>query len=182
MHRRIWMIVAALLPLGARAAPTSEVRSLQQQVVALQLDHALNLTPQQAQALLPVLQDAKAQLQAFQEQRAAARPALVAALNQAVSDLRTAGAISDGTAQAIAAARGAPANLRQNLRSTWQQARQILTADQLEALGTVRLGIHPASTAAAGGRGGRPHMARRGGVMRTLLSDPFVALVRARAG
>ncbi len=178
MHRRIWMVVAALLPLGARAAPSSEVSSLRQQVVALQLDHALNLTQQQAQALLPVLQDAKSQLQAFQEQRAAARPALVAALNQAVSDLRTAGAISDGTAQAIASARGAPGNLR----STWQQARQILTADQLKALRTVRLGIHPASTAAAGGRGNRPQMARRGWAMRTLLSDPFVALVQARAG
>jgi hypothetical protein len=187
MHRKLWIVAASFLPLTALAAPSPEVKALEQQVAALQLDHALGLTQQQAQALLPLLQDAKARIQAFQAQRQAAQPALVAALNQAVADLRTNGAISDSTRSAMASAGGSRAALRDELRPLWQQARQILTADQLQALRTVRLGARPAAGAAPqNARGprvgkGAAGSGRRMWLVRTMLSDPFVALVQARA-
>ena len=85
MRRSLMLTFACLLvPAGTLAAPTDQVRALRQQVAALQLDHALNLTQQQAQALLPLLQDLQGKVAALKAQRAAAEPALVAALTQAV--------------------------------------------------------------------------------------------------
>ncbi len=181
MRRSWWMVAAVLVPLFARAEP-GDVRALRQQVAALQLDHALALTPQQAQALLPVLQAARSELQAARAQRQAAEPALVAALSQAVSDLKATGTVSDATAQALDAARPSPGTLRADLRSTWQQARQIITPDQLQALRTVRLGVAPAAGAAAAPRRGHPGFAQRFRLARVVLSDAFLSLVQARAG
>jgi Tfp pilus assembly protein PilX len=174
MRRTLWIFAAAMLPLTTLAAPNVQVLALHQQVAALQLDHALNLTQQQAQALLPLLQNAKAKLQA---QRSATEPALVTALAQAVSDLKATGTVSDATAQAYDAARVPPGALRQDMRSLWQQARQILTPDQLQALKTAQLGI-PRSGSPSGRRHG---FARRFRLMHTALSDPFIAAVQARA-
>jgi hypothetical protein len=71
------------------------------------------------------------------------------------------------------------------MASSWQRAKQILTAEQLQALKSVKLGIRPtsSSTDTNSTRGGGDH--RWGShfrVMHTLLSDPFVGLVQARAG
>ncbi len=182
MRRTLALLASlVLVPLAARAAP-NEVRALQQQVAALQLDRALALTQQQARALLPLLQNARAELQAARAQRQASEPALAAALGQAVSDLQTNGAISDATAQAVNAARPSPGGLRADVRSAWQQARAILTPDQLQALRTVRLGVPRADAAASSPRGGRPGFARRFRLARVVLSDAFVSLVQARAG
>ncbi len=176
-----WLLVSVLVPLSARAAP-GDVRALRQQVAALQLDHALALTPQQAQALLPLLQNAKAEIQAARARRQAAEPALVAALGQAISDLKATGTVSEATAQAVNAASPAPGTLRGDLRSTWQQARQILTPDQLQALRTVNLGIAPVASSDGTPRPGHPGFARRFRLARVVLSDAFVSLVQARAG
>ena len=186
LRSRILMLACALLPVGALAAPTDQVHALRQEVAALQLDHALNLTQQQAQALLPLLQDAQGKVQALKAQRASSQPALVAALTQAVNDLQASGTISDATLEAVKAARGgSPGALRQDMASFWQQARQILTADQLHALKATKLGIHPAASGAGGNpgsHGGAHRFARRIRVMRTLLSSSFIGLVQARAG
>ena len=180
---RRWSILASLiLPLAATAAPASDVQALRQQVAALQLDHALNLSAQQAQALLPLLQGAKAQVQAFQAQRTAAQPALATALSQAVNDLKSSGAVSAATAQAVSAARPANGALKESLRSFWQQARQVLTSDQLQALRTTPLGVAPVASAPADGPDGRAGPARRFHVMHVVLSDAFLSLVQARAG
>ena len=181
------MMVCALIPAGALAAPTNQVHALRQQVAALQLDHALDLTQQQAQSLLPLLQDAKAKVAAAKAQRASAEPALVAALTQAVADIKASGAVSPSTAQAVQAARGqAPGALRQDMASFWQQAKQVLTADQLQAMRTVKLGIGQPARADASGETSQPKghhpFGRRFRVMHALLSDAFVSLVQARAG
>lgn len=182
MYRRVWLIAALVLPLSTMAAPSTQVIALRQQVAALQLDHALNLTQQQAQALLPVLQTAKGQIQAFQAQRTASEPALVAALTQAVSDLQATGTISDATVQAVNAARTSPGTLRDNIRALRQQARQILTPDQLQALKTAQLGIPRNATADSREGGLGPRFGRRFRLMHTVLSDAFISLVQARAG
>ena len=179
-------MACAFVPAGVLAAPSSQVRTLRQEVAALQLDHALNLTRQQAQALLPLIQEAKGKVEAFRSQLAASEPARVAALGQAVADLKATGAVADSTVQALQAARpGAAGSLRQDLRSFWQEARQVLRADQLQALKTARLGVgQPSSdTETSSARpGGHRHPARRFLVMRTLLTDDFASLVQARAG
>jgi hypothetical protein len=185
---KMLVLVCALLPATVTLAAQGggEVRALRQQIAALQLDHTLDLTRQQAQALLPLLQSAQAKVKAARDQRAASAPALTAALTQAVADLKSTGAISSSTAQAVQAARGGAAGtLRQDLRAFWQQARQILTADQLHALRSTRLGVGPAmasdsSDHSTQGRG--PHaFGERFRALHALLSDAFVSLVQARA-
>ena len=185
LRSRVALLACALAPAGVLAAPTDPVHALRQEVAALQLDHALNLTRQQAQALLPLLQDAKAKVQAWKAQRDASEPAIAAALTQAVADLKATGTVSDTTVQAARSARGGtPGAMRQDMASFWQGAKQILTAEQLQGLGSARLGIHPATPAtdatwAPGNGGHRPGGRFR--VMHALLSDPFLALVQARA-
>lgn len=177
-------LACALLPAGALAAPTGQVQALHQQIAALQLDHALNLTQQQAKSLLPIVQEARSKIQAVKSQLAASEPARVAALTQAVTDLKNNGAVSESTIQALQAARPAPGTLRDDLRPLWQQGRQILTPDQLNALHAVRLGVAAPASGANGGTG--PRMGHRGArrfaIMRTVLSDDFLALLQARAG
>ncbi len=185
LRSRMALLALALVPAGALAAPTNQVRALRQEVAALQLDHALNLTRSQAQALLPLIRDAKAKVEALKAQREASQPAVAAALAQAVADLKAMGTVSEATLEALKAARGgAFGALRQDMGSFWQGARQILTPDQLQALKSARLGIRPAAPAgAAWADGGKDHRpGRRFRVMHALLSDPFVALVQARAG
>jgi len=181
MFRKVWMVASIIVPFGALAAPNSQLAQLRQQVAALQVDHALNLTQPQAQSLLPLLQNAQTQIQAFKAQRAAAEPALATALTQAVTDLQATGTISATTAQAVNAARPSFASLRAELKSTWQQARQILTADQLQALKNVSLGVPPPASATPENprRAGFAHRFR---VMHTILSSAFISLVQARAG
>jgi len=173
MQRRLWILSSVLVPMVATADASADVHALGRQVAALRVDHALNLTPQQAQVLLPILQAARAQ-------REASRPAVASALAMAVSDLKATGAVSEGTARAMAAARpsGGP---NAGARSLWQQARQVLTPAQLEALRTTPLGVSPAGTPAAP-EGRRAGPGRRLRLMHALLSEDFLALVQARAG
>ncbi len=184
LRSRMMLFALMLLPAGALAAPTDQVRALRQEVAALQLDHALNLTQPQAQALLPLLRDAKSKVEALKVQREASQPAVAAALAQAVADLKATGTVSEATALAMKAARGgAFGALHQDMASFWQGARQVLTPEQIQALRSARLGIRPAAPAAGVTRaGGDRHPGRRFRVMHALLSDPFVALVQARAG
>jgi hypothetical protein len=185
MHpSRVAVITLALIPAIALAAPTSQVRALRQQVAALQLDHALNLSPQQAQALLPTLEGMKATLQAKRSAWEASEPARVAALTQAVADLKAGGAISGSTVEALEAARPAAAGgLRKDVKAFFAEARNVLTKDQLQSLRTVKLGVGQAEGGEARGataRGGAGH--RHLKVMHSLLSDDFISLVQARAG
>jgi len=148
-------LACVLSPVTALAAPSSQVKALWQQIAALKLDQALNLSQQQAQALLPEIQAAQAQVQAFKNQLVTSEPARVAALTQAVADLKATGTVAASTVQALQTARGSSfASLRQNLKSCWQQARQILTASQSEALRTLTLGISPPPSNAVAGSNG----------------------------
>ncbi len=187
LRSRLIVLACALVPAGALAAPAGQVQVLRQQVAALQLDHTLNLTQAQAQRLLPLLQDMKGKVAALKAQRTSAEPALATALTQAIADLKANGTVSDATVQAVQAARvGSPGALRQDMASFWQQAQQVLTAEQLQALKTGKLGIGRPAVANAGASSkhgnGRQHFGRHFRVMHTLVSDDFVSLVQARAG
>src|SRR5512137_3202431 len=104
--------IAALLlataPASARPlTPSPEVAALRAEIAALQIDRALALTPDQARALLPVLRQAAAQVQAFRAKVESPDPALVAALTRARDELRAGGAVSEGTEKAMRDARQA---------------------------------------------------------------------------
>ncbi len=184
LRSKVVLVACLVAPVAGLAAPDDQVHALRRDIAALQLDHALNLTPQQAQALLPLLQGARATVQERKAQWAASQPALVAALTQAVADLKANGTVSDATRQAVVSARGgSPGAPRRDMASFWQGAKQILTAEQLQALEPAPLGFRPAASAGDAGWGARGHhQGARFRLMHTLVSDSFVALVQARAG
>ncbi len=169
---------AVLLSTPAAAAPSGDVRALHQEVVALQLDRALNLTADQARALLPLLQQAQAEVQTLKSQQAAAQPALIAALTQARNEVHDTGVISDTTRQAIKAARGSAfTTFRDDMKAIRQQVLQVLTPDQVTALKTTPLGLRAAGSSASAGRA----FPRRSMVVRAFTSSTFLTLVQARA-
>ncbi len=187
------LLLLAASPAAARpVAPSPEVQALREEIAALQVDRALSLTPDQARAILPVLRQAAAQVQAFRARVESPDPALVAALTRARDELRAGGAISEGTQQAIRdARRSGVADGRGEARALRKQALDILTPAQQEALKSVRLGAGPgfpggvrdgsdrddAALGAGPGRGG----GRRLMMLGVLTSDPFLSLVEARA-
>jgi hypothetical protein len=177
------LLLASALPAQARPfTPPAEVVALRTEIAALQLDRALALTPDQARALLPLLQKGAAEAQAIRARMETADPALVAALTRARDELRSGSPVSEATRQAIAAARKPDlGTVRGELRSLRKQALAILTPGQVEALRTVQLGAgpetHAESLAAGQGRG----PGRRLIMGRVLTSDAFLALVQARA-
>ena len=139
------LLLLATAPASARPlAPSPEVAALRAEIAALQVDRALALTPDQARALLPVLRQAAAQVQAFRARVESPDPALVAALTRARDELRAGGTVSGSTQEAMREARQAGMAARrgegQALRT---QALAILTPAQLQALKAVRLGIGP---------------------------------------
>ncbi len=180
------ILLLAASPAAARPlAPTPEVAALRAEIAALQVDHALALTPDQARALLPVLQQAAAQVGAFRARVEATDPALVAALTRARNELRAGGPVSPETSQAIREARrSGMAPDRAAGKALRAQAFAILTPAQVAALQAVPLGAGPGFQ---GGKGPADEAGRgRGGGKRLLMlgvltSDPFLALVEARA-
>lgn len=186
MRSRAVILACALFPAAALGVPTDQVQVLRQEVAALQIDHTLNLTQQQAKTLLPILQEAQGRVQAIKAQRAATQPAVVAALTQAVADLKATGTVSPSTVQAMQAARGGSHGAaRQDLKALFEQAKQVLTPAQVEALKSAKIGV----LAMAPNTGPNPAWRKEGRypgarffMVRALLSDSFVALVQARAG
>jgi hypothetical protein len=174
---RMMVVTLALLPLSAVAAPAGDVRGIRQEIAALQIDRAMNLSQDQARALLPFLQGAATDADT---RLSASRAQLVAALAQARDELRAGGAVTDATRQALAAARkDAWSGMRQQGQALRQQVMQILTPEQVQALRQAHLGIGPAAGQAMNGKA---HGAgRRLLFMRTLTSDAFLALLQARA-
>jgi len=183
LRSRILATAVVLAPTVALAAPSSQVQSLRRRIAALQFDHALGLSKQQAQAPLPLIEEARAKVGVNQSQRAVSEPVRAAALSRAVADLQATGTISDSRAEAIQSAReGSRSSLGPDLRSVWSEAKQICTADQLNALRSTRLGV--GQGVVTGGRSGRMGPRRFAGRtmgVRTLLSDEFLSLVKARA-
>src|SRR5439155_25372165 len=100
MRYRMLSVVVGLLPWSVLAAPDPTLMSLRQEIAALEVDHTLNLTHDQAVALLPMLQNAAAQVKARRDAMEQAKPALIATLTQARDELRSTGAISAASRQA----------------------------------------------------------------------------------
>ena len=144
----------------------------------------MNVSAEQAKALLPILQNASTQLKALKAQRDASQPALVAALTQARDELRSTGAISESTRQAMKSARGGAAGaMRQDLQALHQQVNQILTPQQIQALKSVSLGVgHPSGNADMPARHGQRGFRKHFAIVKTLTSDAFLTLLQARAG
>jgi hypothetical protein len=183
------LLLAAALPAAARPfAPSPEVAALREEIAALQVDRALALTPEQARAILPVLQQAAAQVQAGRARAEAAQPALVAALTKARDELRAGGAIAPETEQAIRQARGAAwQGAKGEGQAIRKQVLAILTPAQVQALQSVRLGAGP-GPGMPGPAQGEPGAAGKGRgflhrlvLVGVLTSDPFLSLVSARA-
>jgi hypothetical protein len=167
-----------------QAPPAIPVRALRQEIAALQLHHALRLSQQQARALLPVLEGARSQVEAVRARRAAAEPALAAALTRTVDDLVLNEAISDATREALKAARlRTTGTLRRGLEPFWQAVDRVLTTEQLATLRSSKPGATPHARSvqanASPERGGS-HPAGSS-VVRTLTSGPFISLVKWRA-
>ena len=182
--------LAALLLLSASTAsarpfaPNPEVAALREEIAALQVDHALDLTQAQARALLPLLQQAATQVEAARARMEGPNPALVAALTQARDELRAGGSVSASTQKAIRDARRAamPAG-RGEAQAIRKQALAILTSAQVRALQSVKLG---AGTGRGGPDADRGAGMGRGGGMRRLVmlgvltSPRFLSLLEAR--
>jgi hypothetical protein len=181
MRRKLAVLASLLLPLSALAEPDRAARDLRRQVMALQVDHALRLSKDQAKAMLPLLENAKTEIQAYEELRVAAEPALVDGLTRAVHDLKSSGAISDSTAETLIAAVPSTEPLRADLRSTWDKVKAILTPGQLNALDTVKLGIPPTGATSSGPTSRDIGFAQRDRLVRAVLSEPFIALVQERS-
>ena len=187
--------LAALLLLAASPAaahplaPAPEIRALREEIAALQVDRALALTPEQARALLPLLRQAAAQVQAFRARVESPDPALVTALTRARDELRAGGAVSEGTqAEIREATRARMAAMRGEGPALRKQVLALLTPAQLQALKSVRLGAGPGVPGGMmdGGEGPPGAGPRRGGGRRlvmlgVLTSDAFLSLVEARA-
>jgi hypothetical protein len=195
-------LLLAILPFSsAMAAPDADIHGVEQEIAAIQLDRALNLTHAQAASLLPILNDAASKVAARQAAFASAKPQLLAALTQARDELRSTGTISDATKQALAAAHPSPeGDIRTGFKDLRAKVGQVLTPAQEGALESTQLGLRPAMPehACPMGMGGEmgmgPGMHTGKGMgmgmhrpgkgffaWRTLLSDPFLKLLQARA-
>lgn len=183
------LLLAATTASARPLAPSPEVAALRAEIAAIQVDRALALTPDQARAILPVLRQAAAQVQAFRARVESPDPALVAALTRARDELRAGGTVSESTQEAMRDARQAGmASRRGEGQALRKQALAILTPAQLQALKAVRLGIGPGPRGPGGpdgdeggpgagpGRGGRRLV-----LLGVLTSDPFLSIVETRA-
>jgi hypothetical protein len=178
----VLLLVTALPVLARPVTPPPEVVALRTEIAALELDRALALTPEQARALLPLLQQGAAEAKAFRARIETADPALVAALTRARDELRAGGPVSASTRDAVVAARRAEFGAaRAGFQVLRKQAMAILTPAQVEALRTVRLGVGPQPPEGAP-VGDRAHGPGRRLIMAGVLtSDAFLGLVQGRA-
>ena len=209
MRRLMFAMVAAVLPAAIAFAETDkDILALRLEIAALQADHALNLTRDQAKALLPLLREGAAEAKQIKAEHEGSRAALLAALTKARDELKATGTVSEGTRELVGAAHGS-AQLKNHMAKLGDlraKAKQILTPAQVEALHAapfgLSLGIGPEGGFAGhggvgGGFGGEfgmeegaaqgPRHGRGPGLMRHMIlghvvtSDAFIALVEARA-
>jgi hypothetical protein len=198
--RRLLPLSLLVVPALAFAGPSTEVMALHQEIAALKLDRALNLSAQQAKALLPLLKQQAAAVQQMKAQREQAKPAVLAALTRARDELKATGTVSAQTEQAIRDAHGGMAGHGQ-FKQFREQVKQILTPQQIESAKGVKLGAVAHGPMMEGGFGGgfgggwgegeREEVAARPGkgghfgkamfMHRVATSDAFIALVEARA-
>jgi len=192
------MMVAVLIPGLALAQSqhlSPEIASLRNEIAAVKLDRALNLTRDQARTLLPLIKDAaqvRNQLRADQEKRL---PEIVKALSAVRDDLVKTGTVSDSSRKALQAARGESAikDVRAKLKVLHEKSRGVLNADQKASLRSFNprpLDDESGEADIAEGPGSQP-MHHRGHeqlggerlrkTYRVVTSPEFIALVEARA-
>jgi len=157
------------------AQPDPQIQSLHQEIAALELDHALNLTPAQARTLLPLLRERAAAQKQHAAQRETQKGALVAALTKKRDELRATGTVSPQTAEALRQFHAGMAP--QEGKAFREQLHATLTPEQREAVKNLK---------GPGGRGDQEgeHGGKGRGMFmrhRAMTSDAFVALVEARA-
>jgi hypothetical protein len=167
--------------LALASPPKDEVMALHQEIAALKLDRALNLTQAQARALLPLLRERAAAFEQMKAQREQNRPAMIAALTRARDELRSTGAISSQTEELLRQTRGEPPHAQ--MKQFREKVMQVLTPEQLEAAKNLRLEAL-AARPEPGGFGGREHeehFGKMGLLHHVAFSETFVGLVESRA-
>jgi hypothetical protein len=199
MIARLPALLATTLLLSAPAAfaghgEGGEIMKLHEEIAALKLDHALNLTRDQARTLLPMLKERQAAQEQKRLAHEQAKPAMIATLTKARDELKATGTVSDGTQKALDAAHGqAFAQMREDGQRFHQQVKALLTPQQIDAVKALRFGPGPgafehAGMGPAGGFGGGEEGAHpmqkmmKGMVLHHMATSPaFIALVEARA-
>jgi len=207
---RLALFLAMLAPVGALAAappspvscgPAPELEKLHREIAAAKLDKVLDLSRDQARALLPVVREAALLREELQADRQRHLPALVQALTAVRDDIRRSGVVSDASRKALREALGAGTRqkVREKIDALRAKARDALTAEQqehlkqfdprpIEELEDEQLqGRPPGPHGPHGSKGGvereaghGPHRGRRAALM-VAASPEFVALVEARA-
>ena len=194
--KRLALLLAVLIPATALAGPMRddpEIRKLRGEIAAVKLDRSLNLTRDQARALLPLLKEATAlrdQIRAEQEKH---RPEIVKALTAVRDDLVKTGVVSEPSRKALQAARGEEmkGDLRIKIQALHGKARDILNPEQkarlhefdpkpIDGAGEFDVGGLGPDDKPEGrhgpGRGAKMHKA-----FRVATSPEFIGLVEVRA-
>lgn len=208
--KRIALFLAVLAPVTVHAAGLSapilgfgadpEIQKLHREIAAAKLDRALNLTHDQAGALLPLLKEAQklhGELRADHERR---RPEVIRALTTVRDEITRTGTVSEASRKALLDARGVGTHkeTREKMKALHEKAKQLLTPEQksrmrdlnvrpIDDLGELAGGSGPEDDKESGPHhgppGGRgPHLNRRHRMVLMIATSPeFVALVEARA-
>ncbi|MGC4122549.1 MAG: hypothetical protein QM765_49835 [Myxococcales bacterium] len=194
MKKLALLLALALVPALALAQSKTlspEVRKLRNEIAALKLDRAMNLTKDQARQLLPLLRETAAvrdQLRAEQEKR---EPEIVKALAAVREDLVKTGVVSEANRKNLEQARGEVAmnDLRARMRSISEKMRTLLNPEQKARLSAYD--HHPVDEVREfeGGFGEADRPAKAGAgrgsklkkILKVAASPEFIALVEARA-
>lgn len=187
------MLIPALAlarPQGGGQAADPEIQKLQREIAAAKLDKTLELSRDQARALLPILDKADALRNELKAEREKNKPAVKAALNKIRDDIKRDGVASAESKKALREARGQGfRKYRGELKVLGEQVRELLTDEQKAKLADF--------STSEGGKGKGKRMGKRGGeggkkmdgkkrgsgrvLNHVVLSPEFRELVRERA-
>ncbi|MFN7132044.1 MAG: hypothetical protein ACK4N5_08170 [Myxococcales bacterium] len=187
MNRILLTAVLALVPLAAFAgAPEHadpDVQKVHREIAALKLDKSLNLSREQAQALLPILEQADRLKADMHAERKKQKPEILRAMEQAREELRRDGKVSPATRQAMRQARSGPGHdaLRDRAKELIKQAQTVLTPEQRQVVQTFNPREGGADEAHAGPRHGKQRRGGKGLALKVALSPEFRELLKARA-
>ncbi len=176
MKRLAIALSLLLLPTAASAAENDpEVAALKREISALKIDKALDLTPEQARQILPLLKEARARAEQFKADLEKKRPAIVAALKKARDEMKQQGEISASTLKEGAALRQRPTR-----GDDGKEIGKLLTQRQKDALASLELAPLDSEESDKNARRARARFNAFARSM-TTISDEFIALVQARA-
>ena len=164
--------------LGAPPGDGSEIRRLQLEIAVAKLDRTLNLTRDQARALLPPLQEVCALRSRLRAEQGEHRLELVKALTAVRDDLVRTGVVCEPSRKSLQSARGASMerDLRAAIHALLQKTEDVLNPNQKARLRR----FDPRAIAPDGNTQVRTSDTLRKTVL-AALSPQFTRLIEARA-